>query len=684
MKRLARLLALLPFVCATTAQAKLTEITILIENLAPENGTYLTPFWVGLHNGNFDTHTLGVAASAQLERLAEDGNPQTLMDAFAAHPSGLAQGVAATDDGVPPLAPGESAEISFIVDSDDFKSRFFSYASMVIPSNDAFIGNDDAEAHRIFDVDGDFLGAFLTIDGDEVKDAGTELNDEFPDHTAFFGQSEPDTGIAENGVVHLHPGFLPYGSGGILDDPMFAEADFTQPGYQMARIIIVRSDTIVPGGAVSGTWTKRDSPFIVTGDIVVPYGETLTIEPGVLVVFENVFSLIVEGTLIAEGLEDDPITFTAQTDTAGWRGLRFFYAPDGSHLEHCILEYGLVMAASPFDRGAALYIENSNPVIERCTLRYNRALKSGGAVYMVNSSPVLRENLITENMTAYPSSSTGGAISVVDSTPQIIDNVIVDNLAYGYNVFSGGSARGAGIYMNDSGGVVDGNIIANNFIDAGGNISSHGQGAGIACYYSDPLISNNTFYKNEISLIGASAEGGGVYAYFSPARIVNNIFLENEGGAICIDGFSQPTVEYNDFYNNPDGTFQGDVPVGLGDIVTTNHNGDPADVFFNIFLNPELLDAPGGIYDLSSSSPAIDAGAPDTPSDPDGTIADVGARYFEQVLAGDLNGDGCVDQADLGILLAAYGVGDGGDIDGDGDTDQADLGSLLANYGQGC
>ncbi len=50
---------------------------------------------------------------------------------------------------------------------------------------------------------------------------------------------------------------------------------------------------------------------------------------------------------------------------------------------------------------------------------------------------------------------------------------------------------------------------------------------------------------------------------------------------------------------------------------------------------------------------------------------------------GDLNYDGGVNQQDLGILLAAYGLNDGGDIDGDGDTDQADLGVLLANFGYG-
>ena len=40
------------------------------------------------------------------------------------------------------------------------------------------------------------------------------------------------------------------------------------------------------------------------------------------------------------------------------------------------------------------------------------------------------------------------------------------------------------------------------------------------------------------------------------------------------------------------------------------------------------------------------------------------------VYPGDFNCDGCVDQSDLGILLAAFNKDNGGDIDGDGDTDQ--------------
>ena len=85
---------------------------------------------------------------------------------------------------------------------------------------------------------GGFIGGSFTVSGGMVLDAGTEVNDEIPMNTAFFGQMMPNTGTNENGVVMIHPGFLPPGSGGILDDPMFANADFKAAGYQVAEITV--------------------------------------------------------------------------------------------------------------------------------------------------------------------------------------------------------------------------------------------------------------------------------------------------------------------------------------------------------------------------------------------------------------------------------------------------------------
>jgi hypothetical protein len=52
---------------------------------------------------------------------------------------------------------------------------------------------------------------------------------------------------------------------------------------------------------------------------------------------------------------------------------------------------------------------------------------------------------------------------------------------------------------------------------------------------------------------------------------------------------------------------------------------------------------------------------------------------------GDVDGSGCVDDADLLIVLFAFGSSDpGADINQDGIVDDADLLIVLFNFGRGC
>lgn len=72
-----------------------------------------------------------------------------------------------------------------------------------------------------------------------------------------------------------------------------------------------------------------------------------------------------------------------------------------------------------------------------------------------------------------------------------------------------------------------------------------------------------------------------------------------------------------------------------------------------------------------------------------GTLVATAPSQGGAPIPGDLDGNGCVSQSDLGILLADFGCTAGvgncpGDTDGDGDTDQSDLGVLLGNFGVGC
>lgn len=223
-----------------TSAASAANIRVSVENLAPENATLLTPLWFGFHDGGFDIYDRN--ASLDLfpgtEALVEDGNTGPISTQFDVVDAGEVQGTILGLSGANP-GPIDAGEVaSFVVEVDPTLpiNRYFSYASMVIPSNDAFIANGNPFAHPIFDDAGNFIGADFILLGSDVLDGGTEVNDEVPANTAFFGQTTPDTGVDENGVVELHPGFNPVGSGGILDDPQFANADFTSEGYQVARI----------------------------------------------------------------------------------------------------------------------------------------------------------------------------------------------------------------------------------------------------------------------------------------------------------------------------------------------------------------------------------------------------------------------------------------------------------------
>jgi hypothetical protein len=227
-------------VAAAPAAAVMVKVTVT--NLAPTNGVYIMPAWVGFHNGTFDSYDLGGAASVGIERAAEDGDNSALQSLFAASLLGTADG----SIGIGPSAPGDVKTATFSLNRFDANNRYFSFVQMLIPSNDGFWGNDAANAYQIFDNAGNFLGANILVLGSDVLDAGTEVNDESfaAGNTAFFGQATPNTGIDENGVVHAHPGYVPggeilsfVGNNGFAN-VNFTGADFMQSAYQIASITV--------------------------------------------------------------------------------------------------------------------------------------------------------------------------------------------------------------------------------------------------------------------------------------------------------------------------------------------------------------------------------------------------------------------------------------------------------------
>jgi hypothetical protein len=155
---------------STTLDAQIRRVTVTATNLAPTNSIGFSGLNVGFHSGTFDSFNIGQVAGPAIVAIAERGNgTQWRADLAAADPtstSGVVGGL---------LLPGASSSMTFDVHVG--YNRYFSFANMVVPSNDFFLGNDNPMAYRLFNEAGDLMINSIYQTSSQIWDAGSELFD---------------------------------------------------------------------------------------------------------------------------------------------------------------------------------------------------------------------------------------------------------------------------------------------------------------------------------------------------------------------------------------------------------------------------------------------------------------------------------------------------------------------------
>jgi hypothetical protein len=142
------------------------------------------------------------------------------------------------------------------------------------------------------------------------------------------------------------------------------------------------------------TWTLANSPYTMTGDVIVDTDVTLTIEPGVVVKGRESTELRVLGHLEAVGTEGNPILFTSEMDGGPrqWSGLVF----DGGtgNLHHATVRYAgqgnSIARGNIAVRNGALHVESSRVISE------NNSYVDHG-LYIEGSQVVVSDTLFSGN-----------------------------------------------------------------------------------------------------------------------------------------------------------------------------------------------------------------------------------------------------------------------------------------------
>ena len=287
------------------------------------------------------------------------------------------------------------------------------------------------------------------------------------------------------------------------------------------------------------------------------------------------------------------------------------------------------------DKG--IFANNASPGIIN-NIVVNTAICDGAGIELNNSSAIVKQNTIRDNVATCAGSRAGGAIVVRGAaSAEIVNNHIIDNAAIdlaggitlwdaGTPIIEGntinGNSGGAIKIRNLSGALIRQNIIANNIDENCGGIDWLVPSGSVG-----PRIINNTIVENDGALGSAICAHG----FDGQALLVNNIIVSNPGQtAIFCESvrhgdLEPPIIKFNNVFA-PSG-------IAYGGVCTdqTSKNG-------NISADPLFMDELNEDYQLSLTSPAIDAG--------DIAVADLPARDItgnDRIVDGHLNTIALVD-----------------------------------------
>jgi hypothetical protein len=213
--------------------------------------------------------------------------------------------------------------------------------------------------------------------------------------------------------------------------------------------------------------------------------------------------------------------------------------------------------------------------------------------------------------------SAGGGMRVLSGSVQIDHNLFLANAATfrGSGVFVGGAGTSPWIHHNVIWESYDTDVVAT------------GDPHGIQ------LVEGSTALV-EHNLVGRGDSNGLLYDTGAAPIIRHNIFFENgieglRGRGICAFGDSTAVVSHNLFHGN---VLADLLVANAGNVTAAEANDFDGDdgIYGNLSGDPLFVDADGLDVHLLLGSPAIDAGDPTLPFDPDGTIADIGPFFFDQ------------------------------------------------------
>jgi hypothetical protein len=285
--------------------------------------------------------------------------------------------------------------------------------------------------------------------------------------------------------------------------------------------------TYVEGEITQDTiWTLVDSPIVLSNNVTVDAGATLTIEPGVDVRFGGDFSLIVNGEIVANGTEERNIDFTTNDPSSAvtWETIDI-NGTQPSLFINCIIE------------GArnAVTLDNGSVDIQDSVIRsnYENGIMVNGGALTVQNSELANDSLNAINVT-------GGDLASIEN------NIIDSNPGNGVLIAGGDQVDVySNIFASNGNGMLITGQLSGTLNITQNEISSSSQN-GI-------LLQADTLGNTVITENNITSNNYGLFISGNAGTYVTGNYISNNTVGIEYDGLANHQIYFNDIYENGQG-----------------------------------------------------------------------------------------------------------------------------------
>jgi hypothetical protein len=396
---------------------------------------------------------------------------------------------------------------------------------------------------------------------------------------------------------------------------------------------------------LEGTSTSWSGVIRVTNDVIVPFGHTLTLEAGTLVLLEGVTNgvvandISVNGALMSLGTEDQPVTVTcAQADLRyRWGQIRHNNSQPSVYRATTITRGGRAFGEGHTGTAPVLRCLGSRVRFESCNLTdFAEAAPSSaefgrpGKILQASfGSDVLFDNCLLARARMGPELSASALLMTNSGIMEMIgtndsDGLFLDRQQPGQSILVTHSvlAEGGddGIDTLNAVFTVEECIIRgwrNPFEDS----------KGISLEAGEARIRRSLLVDNAIGISGKGPNGATVRADIDHCTILS----ANYAVGVTNKSGTTPIVDFR---------ITNSILRGVVDSVFTQYDpasirlsfcnvGEPWPGQGNIMADPTFVNPAGHDYHLQPSSPCIDAGDPQAGIDPDGSRTDIGYDVFQ-------------------------------------------------------